>query len=160
MYIYRVIIDDLKNNLKHGKNVGVLCADYSNRERERDRGSEGEESRGSEGGGGGDRGRERGRGRGRGTADEREVVRAALESGSSLVPCHSFGDSHAFDSSSSLPSLPLSLPSSLPLSSPNNVNENKNENKSVYTSFLPDFHKLKNLFFSFSGRYYLPVPYR
>jgi hypothetical protein len=140
-------MEDLKNNLKHSKNVGVLCADYSNKERER--GSEGEESRGSEGGGNEGRERKRGRetGRERGTADEREVVRAALESGSSLVPCHSFGDSHAFDSSSSLP-----------LSSPNNANKNKS--KSVFTSFLSDLHKLKNLFFAFSGRCYLPVPYR
>ena len=131
MSIYRVIIDDLKNNLKYGKNVGVQCTNYSNRERER--------------------------GRERGKADEREVVRAALESGSSLVPCHSFGDACAFDSS---PTLPSSQPPSLPLSSPNNVNENKNENESVYTSFLSGFHRLKNLFFGLSGRYYLPVPYR
>ena len=163
MCIYRVVLEDLKHNLKHGRNVGVLCADYSNRESVR----------------------EAERGRGRGIADEREVVRAALESGCSLVPCHSFGDSHAFDSSPSLPSssnyslspslphslphsspdfltplLPPSLPSSPPLSSPNNENENNNENKSVFTSFLSDFHKLKKLFFAFTGRYYLPVPYR
>lgn len=164
--IYRVVVEDLKKNLKHGKNVAVLCADYSNIEE----------------------GREKEISRGRGIADEREVVRAALESGCSLVPCHSFGDSHAFGSSPSLPSLPSSsnhslhpslphslphsspdfltpllpptLPSSPPLSLPNNENENENESTSVFTSFLPDFHKLKNLFFGCSGRYYLPVPYR
>ena len=75
-----------------------------------------------------DRGRERGRGSG--IADEREVVRAALETGSVLVPCCSFGDTLAFSS-------PLPLP-----------------------SFLSSINVIISLFFPFSGRFCLLIPFR
>ena len=81
-----------------------------------------------------DRGREGGRGGGSGSgiADEREVVRAALESGSFLVPCCSFGDTSAF-------SPPLSLP--LP-------------------SFFSSINRILSLFVAFRGRFCLPIPFR
>ena len=146
--LFRVILDQLLNNLRNGNNVGIICSDCNfnsncnsssnsnssiNYEVNDDMISS-DTDRGREGGRKGGRGREGGREGGSGSeiADEREVVRAALESGSFLVPCCTFGDTSTY-------SPPLFLP--LP-------------------SFCSSIDKIIGLFVAFRGRFCLPIPFR